>query len=118
MPKIWKNLLRDRSAEFFYRARSKEVGMPLQEYAEKNGGEDCWIEAFKGLEKLAAFINETEGPFIEGNEVSFPDFRVVSFLFFLKRTQLEDFERLMAHSNAKPLVQQFEACAKWFVKDD
>jgi hypothetical protein len=117
MPKV-KNLLRERSAEYFYRVRSEDVGMPLEEYVEKHGGEQCWIATFKDLEPLAGFMNETAGPFIEGTEVSFGDFRIVSFLFFLKRIQLEDFERLMAHPNAKPLVQQFEACAQWFSKDD
>jgi glutathione S-transferase len=107
-----------RSAEYFNQTRSRDVRMPLEEYAEKHGGEQCWTEALKALEALAAFISETEGPFVEGNEVSYADFRVVSALFFLKRIQQEDLERLMANANAKPLVQQFEACAQWFIKDD
>jgi glutathione S-transferase len=94
------------------------MGMPLEEYADKEAGEQCWTEAFKALETLATFVNETEGPFVEGHEVSFADFRIVSTLFFFKRIDQEDFERLMADPNAKPLVQQLEACAQWFNKDD
>jgi glutathione S-transferase len=118
MPRIPKNLLLERSAEYFYRTRSEVVGIPLEEYAKKEGGEQCWIEAFKALKAMAAFVSETEGPFVEGNEVSYADFGIVSLLFFFKRVQQEDFQRLMANPNAKPLVEQFEACAQWFNKDD
>jgi len=116
MPKVPKTLLPERSAEYFNRARSEQVGMPLEEYAEKNGGEQCWTEALKAIDDLSVFVSETEGPFVEGNEVSYADFIIVASLFFIKRIDEKDFERLLA--NAKPLVQQLEACTQWFKQDD
>jgi glutathione S-transferase len=91
--------------------------MPLEEYA-KQGKELCWTEAFKALDSLAEFLNETEGPFVEGDEASYTDFRIVSSLLFIKRIDQEDFERLIAHPKALPLKQLFEACVQWIEKDD
>ena len=116
LPKVPENLLLERSAEYFHRTRSEQIGMPLKEYAEKMGGEQCWTKAFKAIDDLAAFISETEGPFVDGKEVSYADFVIVSSFYFLRRIDEKYFERLMA--NAKPLVQQFEACAQWFERDD
>jgi glutathione S-transferase len=76
--------LLERSAEYFY-----QVEMLLEGYAEKEGIEQCWTEAFKALEAMAAFVSETEGPFVEGNQVSYADFRIMSMLFFIKRFQQE-----------------------------
>jgi hypothetical protein len=91
--------------------------MSLEEYA-KQGGEQCWTEAFKLLDPLVEFLSETEGPFVEGHEVSYTDFRILSILLFIKRIDEQDFEKLMAHPKALPLKQQFEACEQWAEKDD
>lgn len=91
--------------------------MPLEQYA-KQGGELCWMEAFKALCPLVDFINKTEGPFVEGDEVSYTDFRILSILLFIKRIDQDDFERLMGHPKSLPLKRQFEACIKWMEKDD
>jgi glutathione S-transferase len=111
------NLLRDDSVEFFNQSRAKDLGMSLEEYA-KQGGELCWTEAFKALNQLFEFMNETKGPFVEGDEVSYTDFRILSILLFIKRIDQEVFERLMGHPKALPLIQQFEACVQWIEKDD
>jgi glutathione S-transferase len=91
--------------------------MSLEEYA-KQGGEPCWAEAFKALDPLVGFFGETEGPFVEGDEVSYTDFRILSILLFIKRIDQEDFERLMAHPKALPLKQQYEACVQWIENDN
>jgi glutathione S-transferase len=117
MPKVAKNLLRERSVEFFCRARSKDVGMSLEEYADR-GSDRCWDDAFKKIDALAAFVSEMGGPFVEGNEVSYTDFRIVSTLFFFKRVDGGDFHKLMDHPKALPLLHHFEACDQWFQKDD
>jgi hypothetical protein len=91
--------------------------MSLEEYA-KQGGELCWTEAFKALDPLVEFISETEGPFVEGNDVSYTDFRILSILMFIRRIDKGDFERLMAHPKALSLNQLFEACIQWMEKDD
>ena len=105
------------SVEFFNQRRAKDLGMSLEEYA-KQGGEQCWTEAFKALDPLAKFLSETEGPFVEGHEVSYTDFRILSILLFIKRIDQQDFEKLMEHPKALPLKQQFEACEQWIEKDD
>jgi glutathione S-transferase len=88
----------------------------MEEYAEKKGGEQRWTETLKAIDDLAAYVSETEGPFVGGNDVSYDDFIIVAAMFWIKRIDERDFERLLA--NAKPLVQQFEACAQWFKPDD
>lgn len=68
MPKVPKNLLREPSIEYFYRTRSEFVGQDLDEYAREKGGQQCWVEAKPGLDKLSKFIAEKGGPFVEGKE--------------------------------------------------
>ncbi|KAF2494772.1 hypothetical protein BU16DRAFT_511370 [Lophium mytilinum] len=116
MPKVPDSLLRERSVEYFYRTRAERVGMPLEEYAEKKGGEQRWMEALMAIDDLAAFVSATEGPFVDGNDVSYADFIIVGAMFFIKRIDEKDFERLL--ENAKPVLQQLEACAQWFKQDD
>jgi len=74
--------------------------------------------SFKALDPLVEFVSETEGPFVEGDEVSYTDFRILSILLFIKRIDQEDFERLIAYLKALPLKQQFEACVQWIEKDN
>jgi hypothetical protein len=117
MPKVPKTLLREDSVEYFNQRRANDLGIPLEEYA-KQGGEEYWTEAFKALDPLVEFISETQGPFVEGVEVLYTDFRILSILLFIKRIDQVDFERLMAHPKALPLKQEFEACVRWMKMDD
>lgn len=115
MPKVPGNLLPERSAEYFVRTRSEAVEMPLDQYTAHVGAEKCWDSALKAMGPLSAFVDETDGPFVEGKEVSYADFYIVSVLHFIRRIDEQDFQRLTA--GQKPLLQQLEACAKYFEKD-
>jgi hypothetical protein len=105
------------SIELFNQRRAEDLKMSLEDYA-KQGGEQCWTEAFIALDPLVEVLGETEGPFVEGHEVSYTDFRIVSILLFIKRIDKQDFEKLIAHPRALALKQQFEACEQWIEKDD
>lgn len=117
MPAVPENLLPERSKEYFIRTRSQAVGKPLAEFAAEVDKEACWAKALEAAKDLTAFINETEGPFVRGKEVSYADFYIVSSLKFFKRIDEEQlYNRLL--EGQETLLKLLEASAQWLEKDD
>ena len=66
IPLVPRNLLNERSREYFERTRQERFGMPLDELMEKEGGEDAWAKVVPALKELGDFIEKEGGPFVMG----------------------------------------------------
>ncbi|OLN97155.1 hypothetical protein CCHL11_02223 [Colletotrichum chlorophyti] len=116
LPYIPRDVLSEKSAEYFWRTRKARFGMSLDELQETKGGEQVWANAKEVLEETAALLNRTEGPFFLGNMVSYTDFVYVGFLFFVKNIKEEHYQRIVQHSDA--FEKLYEACSKWLEQGD
>jgi glutathione S-transferase len=111
IPQVPVKCLNDASAEFFHRTRAAQFGMNLAEYQDKNGGEKAWEESKPGFEALAALLRESPGPYFMGENVTYPDFVTVGFLYFVRRmVGEEDWKKVQEWPE---LINLYEACSKW-----
>lgn len=76
-------ILNDESIPFFIAARSRDVGMPLEQF-HKEGAGTAWEKAEKGFSNISELLRENEGPFFMGQTVSYADFICAGVLLFLK----------------------------------
>jgi len=117
LPPIPLNLLNDASRGYFEETRKERIGMPLSEYSEKKGGEECWKAAEPVIESLGELLKSAGGgPFIEGDTPSYADFFIVATLQMFKRVDEKIFARLVETEEA--LGKVYEACKPWLKRDD
>ncbi|KAF2142241.1 uncharacterized protein K452DRAFT_271090 [Aplosporella prunicola CBS 121167] len=116
IPRVPGSLLNERSAEYFYRTRKENFGVPLDVLEKERGGEQAWEKAKAPLEKVAAMLKENDGPFFLGEQVCYADFVVVSVLQFCKRIGQDLYDRIVAIDKAYDDI--YKASAKWLERDD
>ncbi|KAF2098285.1 hypothetical protein NA57DRAFT_57446 [Rhizodiscina lignyota] len=116
MAKVPAALLNPPSAEYFLRTRSEQVGQPLLEYGKEKGGDQAWNNAEPAIKDLVALLKETDGPFFMGNEISYADFVITSALYFIRRIDEADYEKIVSHDES--LVKLMDATAKYFERSD
>lgn len=114
MPLVPVRLLTEKSIPYFTATREKAVGMPLDQFHRENGGPKAWEAARKPLSKIAALLEEKEGPFFLGKTVSYADFVLAGFLLFYKRIG-EDIlaEVLKSSGDGKAFAALLEAVRPW-----
>ena len=66
--KVAKNILNDKSAEFFRHTREGWLGMSLEDFSGTHGGEEAWLKSKEKFENLKEMLNENEGDFLLGNK--------------------------------------------------
>ncbi|KAF2726291.1 hypothetical protein K431DRAFT_299380 [Polychaeton citri CBS 116435] len=122
MPKVPRNLLNEESAKYFEETRAKRFGMPLAELGKsEKAGETAWKAVASAMDEAKALLAEhPEGPYVEGNEVSYADFVLAGFWQFLRRIDEKGLyeETLKRNDSDGSLRKQFEACWKWMERDD
>ncbi|KAK1997649.1 hypothetical protein LX36DRAFT_608346 [Colletotrichum falcatum] len=111
-----RDILNKRSAEYFSRTREKIYGMPLEELEKKQGGELAWAKAKESLEKTAALLNRTEGPYFLGDKFSYIDCVYVGFLFFVRRFSEEAYQRIVQQSVS--FDDLYKASGEWLKRKD
>ncbi|KAI8170063.1 hypothetical protein K4K49_005438 [Colletotrichum sp. SAR 10_70] len=116
LPVAPREVLNERSAEYFWRTRKEFLGMSLDEFEEKHGGEKAWEKAKKPIEDAAALLNKTEGPFFLGDTVSYADFLYVGVIAMAKRFNEENYRRIVEISPA--FDKQYKACGPWLERND
>ncbi|KAK2728934.1 glutathione s-transferase [Colletotrichum kahawae] len=116
IPVVPREVLNERSAEYFWRTRKEHLGMSLDEFEEKNGGEKAWEKAKKPIEDATALLNKTEGPFFLGDKVSYADFLYVGAIAMAKRLNEENYRRIVEISDA--FDKQYKACGPWLERND
>ncbi|KZL73092.1 glutathione S-transferase [Colletotrichum tofieldiae] len=111
LPLAPRDILSKRSAEYFLETRAKRYGMTLDELEKTQGGELAWANAKDSLQKAAALLNKTNGPFFLGDKFSYTDCVYVGFLFLAKRFSEDSYQRIVQHSDS--FDKLFKASEKW-----
>ncbi|KAJ9149482.1 Glutathione S-transferase [Pleurostoma richardsiae] len=113
------NLLNEASVEYWYTTRRQRLGMSVQEYEEKYGGEAAYSGAEPYLRQMTELLKENEGPFLMGSEVSYADFTWVALLLFFKRVDEGIFREVLKRTGDEAVHQSLlDACAPWLKRTD
>ena len=113
------NILNEVSAEYWYRTRRERLGMTVQEYEVKGGGDVAYASAEPYVKEITGLLKEHDGPFFMGTEVSYADFAWVAVLVFLKRLDEVYFAKLLSMSGDEAVHKKLmDACAPWLKRSD
>lgn len=113
-----KNLLSEKSVEYWHETRSKMVNMPLDQLDREQGGQQPWDAAKPILAEVEALLKEnSDGPFFLGKTVSYADFVWAGFLIFFQRHQNID-NVYKISENAQIHKDLLEATAPWHKRND
>lgn len=118
--RVPKNLLPAPSAEYWYPSRSAIVGMPLDDFEAKMGGEIAYDAAAKPLAEITAMLMENhDGPFFKGKDLIYADLVWVSFLDFAKKLGRGVYNELLKRTgDGQVHTTVLHRCAPWLARDD
>lgn len=113
------NILNDASVEYWYTTRRQRLGMSVQEYEEKNGGEAAYAGAEPHLKEMTQVLKENDGPFFMGSQVSNADFSWVAVLLFFKRIDEAIFDEVLKRTGDEAVHKLLlESCSPWSQRSD
>lgn len=120
IPVIPQRILNEASLEYWYATREKTVGMKLDELEKTAGGEKGFVEAEPKLKEITALLKaKSDGPFFDGNTVTYADFVWVGFLVFWQTIGNDKFELLLKHTgDAKVHEELLKAVEPWSKRND
>ena len=92
--------------------------MRLIDFEEKKSPK-AWENAKPLLKEITDLLNETEGPFFMGDQVSYADFSWAGYLLFLERLGDGLLEKLMETSGDKRAHERLlQGVSPWSSRDD
>lgn len=116
-PPIPKVLLNNASIAYYEETRAKAFGMPLSEFAKsEKSGEAAWKGADEALVELKTLLRENTGPFVEGEQASYADIIIASFLEFARRVDITVFDRIIGYDFS--LKTHYDATKPWLARND
>jgi glutathione S-transferase len=121
MPIAGRDMIRADSQPWFYEAREKMFGMPLDEYERLNKNEGMWEKAKPGMAAMRDLCTDNkvdDGPFILGSKPSYGDMRAVALLEGFRRMQQAMFDRIVDFDEKGNVRRMWEACQGWMERDD
>ena len=112
--RIPETILNEASRQYWYQTRQERLGMSVDQYEAKHGGNTAYAEAEPYLKQLTQLLEENEGLYFMGEQVSYADFSWVAFLVFFKRVDQDIFTSVLGRSG-NPAIHQalVAACASW-----
>ncbi|OAQ82640.1 thioredoxin-like protein [Purpureocillium lilacinum] len=116
-----RRLLEPASLEYWYRVRGEKVGMPIDEFEAKHGGEAAYAAAEQPLRDVTAMYKESggEGPFLQGAEVCYADFVWIAFLEFARRIGEDVYEGVLQRTGDRAVHEKLmQAAAPWLKRND
>lgn len=117
--KIPVNLLNDVALDFWYTTRRERLGMSVEEFEAKHGGEPSYAAAEPFLQQMTALLKENGGPFFLGKEASYADFVWVSGLVFMKRIDNAILNEVLRRTGDASVHEALlDACAPWLKRND
>lgn len=120
IPLVPVRLLNEASHPHWYKTREAKFGMPLNELAEKKGGDVAYNAARPYLEQVTALLKEDgSGPYFLGKEVSYADFVWAGFLIFMRRIGEDVIEKVLeATGDRKVHEKLLEGVKEWSARSD
>ncbi|KAK2592605.1 hypothetical protein QQS21_009712 [Conoideocrella luteorostrata] len=113
------NLLNEASTQYWYTTRAERVGMPVQEFEKKHGGEAAYEGAEPHLRQMTELLKETEGPFFMGTDVSYADFVWAAALVFFERVDKGMYREILKRTGDEgPHKLLLDGCAPWLKRND
>ncbi|VTT80926.1 unnamed protein product [Fusarium fujikuroi] len=95
VPGVAKNIIGEKSIDFFLETRLQDVGMPLYEYGEKNSP-GAFDRAEPFAREITALLNENaSGPFLLGDVVSYADFIWAGILLFFQCLGEDEYKEVL-----------------------
>ncbi|EKG14574.1 Glutathione S-transferase [Macrophomina phaseolina MS6] len=116
LPLVPRHVLTEKSQPYFNETRKERFGMSLDDYEKEKGGDQAWEAAKEPIAELATVLKKNDGPYILGDQVSYADFVIVSFLHFAKTLGQDVYDRFVAHDKA--FDDLYKASARWLERDD
>ncbi|UNI16570.1 hypothetical protein JDV02_002996 [Purpureocillium takamizusanense] len=120
-PQIPRSLLEPASIEYWYRVRSEKVGMPIDEFEAKYGGDAAYAAATKPLRDITSLYAEkaSDGPFLQGKEPCYADFAWIAFLEFTRRVGEDVYEGVLDRAGDRTVHEKLmKAAAPWLERND
>ena len=117
VPRMPQYCLSGPNIEYTIEARKRTLGMTLEEYEAKDGGEPAWEEAMPGLRQLAAILRkDPSGAFCLGSTPCDADFFIVAWPEWCRCLQRGIFERIVGIDAA--FQDRYDACRLWLERND
>lgn len=120
IPKVPKRILNEASLPYWYKTREARLGAPLDQVEKEKGGDLAWENAAPILKQISDMLAEqTNGPFFEGDRVTYVDFVWAGFLRFMQRIGDDVYQQALKASG-NPMVHQafIASCDPWLTRDD
>lgn len=121
IPLVPLRLLNEASQSYWYSTREARFGMPLDQLAREQGGQQAWDNAKPYIDQVSAMLNEDKsGPYFMGQEVSYADFVWGGFLIFAQRIGMDVWKGVLrtagpdSDSHSKLLL----ALDRWSARSD
>jgi glutathione S-transferase len=100
------NILNPRSREYFRRTREADEGKALEELSPTEKRAEQFTSLQKGYNRLARCYEKNgtdgKGKFLMGDQISYGDFIIASWLMWTKPTvTVDEWERVMAYSDGR-----------------
>lgn len=112
------NLLNETSVQYWYDTRKERLGMSVQDFEQKYGGEAAYKAAEPHLKQMTDLLRERDGLFFMGTEPSYADFVWVGALVFFKRVDTEVFKEVLRRTGDRAVHESLlDACAPWLKRD-
>ncbi|KAK6520903.1 hypothetical protein TWF506_001145 [Arthrobotrys conoides] len=77
-------VLSERSAAYFHETRPQWMMMPIKDFKQKKIDEGAWEKMENGMKVWAEFIGKNGGPFIQGDKISYADFKMLGYLLWAR----------------------------------
>ncbi|KAI0456260.1 putative glutathione S-transferase [Xylaria acuta] len=113
-------LLKEVNHDYWHRTRETQVGMPLEQFVQENGGDKVWKEAAPHLQGITAMLKENnKGPFFLGDTISYVDFTHAGFLIMFRALGDDVWQPLLEAMGDPELHLKFlEALKPWTERDN
>ncbi|KAF2970043.1 hypothetical protein GQX73_g3570 [Xylaria multiplex] len=113
-------LLKEVNHAYWHETRSKLIGMPLEQFAQENGGEKAYKAAAPHLHRITEMLKENDkGPFFMGDVISNLDFTHAGFLVMFRQLGDDIFRSMLEATGDPELHLKFlEGLKPWIERDD
>ncbi|KAM0346331.1 hypothetical protein ACHAPU_005762 [Fusarium lateritium] len=114
VPGVAKNIIGDKSVDFFLATREEDVGMPLYEYGDKNSP-GAYERAAPFAKEITELLKENaSGPFLLGDSVSYADFIWAGILLFFQCLGDKEFQEVLKATGDAEVHEKFlDALKPW-----